>query len=71
MWFAGLPNAVEPLWQVAHPVVIPVWLNCAPVKVVVDLWHSSHAAVVGTCVAGLPNAVVPLWQVAHPVTIPV
>jgi len=71
MWFAGLPTAVEPLWHVAQPVVIPVWLNCAPVKVVVDLWHSSQAAVVGTCVAALPRAVVPLWQVAHPLTIPV
>ena len=23
-WFAGLPNAVVPLWHVAQPVVIPV-----------------------------------------------
>ena len=44
---------------------MPVWLNVAPVKVVVDRWHVSQEAVVGTWVAGLPRAMVPLWQFAH------
>ena len=49
IWFAGLPRAVAPLWQVAHePGTTPVWLNVAPVKLVVLLWHVSHAAVVAT-----------------------
>jgi hypothetical protein len=50
---------------------MPVWLNVAPVKVVVDRWQVSQAAVVGTWVAALPRAVVPLWHVAQPLTIPV
>ncbi len=48
MWFAGLPFAVVPLWQVAQPDVMPVWLNVAPAKLTVLLWHVSHAAVVAT-----------------------
>ena len=70
MWLAGLPDAVEPLWHVAQPVVMPWWLNCAPVNVVVDRWQVSHAAVVGTCEAALPRAVEPLWHVAQPVVSP-
>jgi len=55
-----------PPWQVAHPVVIPVWFIAHAVNVVVFLWHVSQVSVVGICpVAGLPFAVVPLWQVAH------
>ena len=45
--------------------VIPVWLNVAPEKLVVLLWHVSHGCVVATCPAGLPVAVVPLWQLAQ------
>jgi hypothetical protein len=65
MWLADLPRAVEPLWQVAQPLTIPVWLNAAPTNVVVDLWQVSQACVVGTWLADLPRAVEPLWQVAQ------
>jgi hypothetical protein len=42
MWFANLPGAVVPLWQVAQvPAATPVWLNFAPVKVLV-VWHVSQ-----------------------------
>ncbi len=53
------------------PGTTPVWLNCAPLNVVVDRWHSSQAAVVRGWFTGLPKAVPPLWQVAQPVVIPV
>ena len=57
---AGLPLAVDPLWQVAHvPGATPVWLNVAGFHAVVR-WQVSHAAVVGMCVAGLPLAAEPL-----------
>jgi hypothetical protein len=57
---AGLPFAVEPLWQVAHvPGATPLWLNVAGIHAVVR-WHTSQDAVVGTCVAGLPFAELPL-----------
>ena len=59
-WVAGLPLAVVPLWQVAQPDVMPLWLKTAPVNAVVLLWQVSHAAVVGTWFAGLPFAAVPL-----------
>ena len=51
--------------------MIPVWLNVAPVKVVVLLWQVSQAAVVVTCPADLPFAVVPLWHEAQPLVMPV
>jgi hypothetical protein len=46
--FVGLPFAVVPLWHEAQPLVMPVWLNVAPVNVVVLLWQVSQAAVVVT-----------------------
>jgi hypothetical protein len=48
MCVADLPNAVVPLWQVAQPLTMPVWLNAAPKNVVVDLWQVSQPAVVWT-----------------------
>jgi len=58
-----------PPWQLIHvPAAIPAWPKVAGTGShrVVDVWHESHAAVVGTCaVAGLPVADVPLWQVAQ------
>jgi hypothetical protein len=59
-------------WQLSHPAVMPLWLNCPPAKVVMLplaplkgisvegmllVWQLSHAAVVGTC-AGLRLAMV-------------
>ena len=79
MWFAGLasapvvPTAVnEPLWHVLHAVAVTtVWFIVAGLNTTV-VWHGSHEAVVGMCVAFLPVAVVPLWHVAHvPATTPV
>jgi hypothetical protein len=55
IWFAGLPGAVVPLWQLLQLPVTPVWLNPAPDHVEV-LWHESHEAVVWTCPDGLPVA---------------
>jgi hypothetical protein len=64
-WAAGLPVAVEPLWQVAHePGVTPACVKVAGFQAAVR-WHASQACVVGTWAAGLPVAVEPLWQVAH------
>ena len=34
---AGLPKAVEPLWQLAQPLTMPVWFIFAPAKLIVDL----------------------------------
>jgi hypothetical protein len=64
-WVAGLPFAVDPLWQVAQvPGATPVWLNVAGIHAVVR-WHVSHEAVVGRWLADLPFAVEALWQVAQ------
>ena len=73
MWVAGLAFTVVklPPWQVAQPVVMPVWFITAGLKAVVDLWQVSQAAVVGICVAALSLAVVPLWQLEQPALIPV
>src|SRR5579864_6999078 len=48
-WFAGLPSAVAPSWQLAQPVAIPAWLKVvAPPKLAVLLWQPSHGAAVTT-----------------------
>ena len=70
-WPAGLPGAVEPLWQDAQPDVMPVCENEAPENVTVLLWQVSHAADVATWPAGFPGAVEPLWQDAQPDVMPV
>ena len=50
---------------------MPVWFITPGLNVVVLVWHSVHACVVGMWLAGLPpvtpvvNDVVELWQVAH------
>ena len=62
------PKKLLPVaWQVAQPLLIPVWFIGAPAKLVNALaeWQLSQAAVVGTCVAGVPFAVAPLWHVAQ------
>jgi len=65
MWPAGLPLAVEPLWQVEQvPGATPLWLKVAGSQAEV-LWQESHEAVVGMWVAGLPLALLPLWQVVQ------
>ena len=60
-WFADLPAACVPLWQLAQLPLIPAWLKFAGIQAEVE-WQSLHCAVVAMCVAGLPAAVVPLWQ---------
>jgi hypothetical protein len=48
------------LWQLAQPLVMPVWFIFPPLKLVVELWHVSQVAVVAMWVDDLPNAVLPL-----------
>ena len=59
MWFAGLPVALVPLWQLAHAPVTLAWSNLTFVQLVV-MWQVSHPAVVGMWLAGLPVAAAPL-----------
>jgi hypothetical protein len=59
-WFAGLPLALAPLWQVKHELgAMPVCVKFAGVHAVVR-WHESHDIVVGRCLPGLPLALEPL-----------
>ena len=37
MWVLGLPRAWVPLWQVAQPEAMPVWLIDAGLNAAVDL----------------------------------
>jgi hypothetical protein len=70
-------------WQLSHPLVMPLWLNCPPAKVVmlplaplrgirVDgmalVWQLSHAAVVGTCTGLNPDRVLGTMPAKVPVT---
>ena len=71
MCLVDLPMAVEPLWQLAQPLVMPVWFILLPAKVAVLLWQVSQATLVAMCLADLPTAVVPLWQLAQPLAMPV
>ena len=59
-WLLGLatgttPAKLCPPWQVAQPLVMPVWFIALPEKVVVDLWQVSQASVVGRWLTGLPG----------------
>tara|TARA_R110002020_G_scaffold309301_1_gene525078 strand:+ start:228177 stop:228458 length:282 start_codon:yes stop_codon:yes gene_type:complete len=68
MWPAGLPVAVDPLWQDAQEPVTKAWSKRTFAHEDVT-WQLSHADVVAMCPAGLPVAVEPLWQDAQePVT---
>jgi hypothetical protein len=59
-WFAVLPFALVPLWQLAQvPGATPVWLKVAGSQPVVR-WQVSQEAVVATWFAVLPFALVPL-----------
>ena len=73
MWFAGLPSACVPLWQLAHPLVMPVWSKVAFLNEVVLLWQFSHGSDVTIWFAGLVTTPAnwPPWQVEHPDVIPV
>ncbi len=86
MWFVGFvlrfvtPVKLLPvLWQVAHPVLIPVWFICVPAKLDVDLWHVAQSAVVGMCPVPCGFGVTPVkavpvalaaWQVVQPEVMP-
>ena len=56
-------------WHVVQPPVMPVWFITPGLNVVVLLWHSVQAWLVGMWLAGLPpvtpvlNEVVEVWQV--------
>ena len=66
-WFAGFTTtAGEPVkllpvsWQLAHPLVIPVWFIAVPgPNTVVDLWHVAQSAVVAICPAPCATGVTP------------
>ena len=60
-WFADLPAACVPLWQLAQLPLIPAWLKLAGVQAEVE-WQSLHCAVVAMWLAGLPSALLPLWH---------
>src|SRR5215470_4793166 len=62
MWFAGMPVAATPLWQLAQSPVMPSCVNVAPVQLSV-VWQASHSRSVTMWFGGLPCAWVPLWQV--------
>jgi len=68
IWLIGFETGVTPLklcplWQLAQPLTMPVWLNTACSQPMVVVWQLSHEPVEGTCPLDLPVAVVPLWQV--------
>ena len=77
--FIVTPKNVDPAaWQVAHPVLIPVWfIAVLPHELKFDaVWQVSHARVVGTWFVGggfgMPRSKLSpaAWQVAHPLVIP-
>jgi len=64
-WFAGLPRAFAPLWQVTHELgAMPACVKLAGVHDVVR-WHESQGIAVGRWLPGLPFAAAPLWHVKH------
>jgi hypothetical protein len=62
MWFAVLPVATRPLWQVEQAPFTASWSNRTLDQLEVT-WQSSQVLVVGIWLPGLPVACVPLWQV--------
>ena len=60
MWYDGLPITtvvpyVVPVWQLAHPDVMPVWFIVQVTKppgVTVLVWHVPQSSVVEMCEAG-------------------
>jgi hypothetical protein len=64
MWLEGLPDAILPLWQLAHVPETALWLNRAFCHEVV-VWQSSQVLLVGIWFDDLPPAIVPLWQALH------
>jgi hypothetical protein len=69
MWFAFLPIAFVPLWQLAHVPIALTWENVAGDQAV-GRWQSSQIFDVVKCAGVLPVAVVPLWQLEHEPVIP-
>jgi hypothetical protein len=48
-WFAGLPGATNPVWQVMHvPGATVVWLKRAPAQVAAERWQVLQASFVCT-----------------------
>ena len=58
----ALAKLYEPLWQVEHCPLRPVWFICAGLKAVKLLWQVSHWPDVGMCEIGFPRAATLLWQ---------
>jgi hypothetical protein len=59
MWFAGLPGAVLPLWQVIQVLLTRLWSILAGDHALVE-WHASQVFGTGMWFAGLPATEVPL-----------
>ena len=64
MCVACLPVALVPLWQLAQPLTMPVWVNDDGFHADVA-WQEPHSAAVGMCAACLPVAFVPSWHDAQ------
>ena len=65
-WLFGLntgvtPTKVWPLWQLAQPLRIPVWIIVVPENAVnlLAVWQVSHAALVVTWLFGLDTGFTP------------
>ncbi len=74
MWVVGLALMLgnPPPWQVAQPVVMPLWFMVVGTKAVVLVWQVSHLPLVGKCADDLAfTPVVTPWQVAQLVVMPV
>jgi hypothetical protein len=84
IWFVPIETGVTfwnaaPLWQVAQPEVMPVWLIVPvanPPGVAVLLWQTEQSCVVlmwfePTATGVVLKYAVPLWQVAQPEVMPV
>ena len=58
-------------WQVAQPLVMPLWFITPGTRLFGFVWQTAQAWVVGRWFAGLPpinpllNDAVEAWQVAH------
>ncbi len=77
IWLDGFETGVTPvkdcpLWQVAHPDVMPVWFIAVfGPNAVVLLWQMEQSCEVGMWFAGLPSTPpAPVWQLAQPDVVP-
>jgi hypothetical protein len=65
IWFADLPVAMQPFWQLAHVPSTETWSTRSAGAQRELLWQFSQVLVVAMWVEFLPVAVMPLWQLAQ------